>query len=1054
MIDEIKINIGRKVDTIYHLADIHVRNLKRHKEYRQVFDKLYTYLKKNVTENSLIYLGGDIVHAKTDLSPELVDMVQDFFKNLADIAPTILIAGNHDCNLNNESRLDALTPIIKALNHDNFYYLKDSGVYDISDIKFIVWSVFDKEENYIKPKDVIGDYKIILFHGAVNNSQTDYGFELANNKIKIENFKDADLSLLGDIHLHQFLDDKKTIAYPGSLIQQNHGEKIDNHGLLIWDLKNRISTHTEIENDYGYVTLEIDRGDILEVSRIPKKPRLRIKFVETDAADIKKIVTEIKKKYEVQDVVLNRVDSLSNQKSGDRNVEINFGNIRDIKVQNNLIKDYLDRQFGVDDDIADKVYDINTKLNQLLPPTEISRNIIWIPKKFEFSNMFSYGEDNVIDFKNMKGSYGLFAPNASGKSSLLDALTFCCFDKSHRASKGSYIINNKKNTFNCKFNFEISGTNYFIERRAVNKRGHVRVDVDFWKINQDGEKVSLNGEQRKDTNVIIKSYLGEYEDFILTTLSLQNNNASFIEMPQREKKELLAQFLDLNIFDTLYELANNEIKEMHVLVKEYQNQDFSTQLAGIEVELEQQEKVLNSLNKKKGKLIDLRDEYNNYIVDETKKLKPIDESVVDIESFKSFKTSVKLKIEEKLSKLNSYENEYTILREDFNMLKNNINNYNELNINDILEKVNRHESDKESITGRLKLLKIQLENKQDKLHKLEDHKYDPNCKYCMNNIFVKDAIKTKEEISADNLIISKLKTHEKEKLRFIETYVHIKKEQEELEELKSAARTHETQTFKLKSLTSSLKYEIESLKLTQKENNDNIDKYYQQKTDIKYNEGINKIINDHTEILNEAKERLFKLDDEIINVNAELSILKNNKITINNSINKLKDLENKYIAYEYYLDSVKRDGIPYELITKALPRIENEINSILTGLVDFNIVLDTDGKNINAYIAYDEDSYWPLELTSGMEKFISSLAIRTSLISITSLPRPNFIAIDEGFGTLDSNNLNSIFMLFDYLKSRFDFFITISHLDTMRDLMDHLIEIKKENSFSKIQYNI
>jgi hypothetical protein len=28
------------------------------------------------------------------------------------------------------------------------------------------------------------------------------------------------------------------------------------------------------------------------------------------------------------------------------------------------------------------------------------------------------------------------------------------------------------------------------------------------------------------------------------------------------------------------------------------------------------------------------------------------------------------------------------------------------------------------------------------------------------------------------------------------------------------------------------------------------------------------------------------------------------------------------------------------------------------------MVLNTDGKNINGYIIYDEDNYWPLELTS------------------------------------------------------------------------------------------
>jgi DNA repair exonuclease SbcCD ATPase subunit len=133
-----------------------------------------------------------------------------------------------------------------------------------------------------------------------------------------------------------------------------------------------------------------------------------------------------------------------------------------------------------------------------------------------------------------------------------------------------------------------------------------------------------------------------------------------------------------------------------------------------------------------------------------------------------------------------------------------------------------------------------------------------------------------------------------------------------------------------------------------------------------------------------------------------------------------------------------------------MPQIETEINNVLGQLVDFNIMLQTDEKNINAYIVYDDDNYWPLELTSGMERFISSLAIRNSLISITNLPKPNFIAIDEGFTQLDSENMNQVYLLFNYLKTQFDFMMIISHIDVMRDMVEHFIDIKKEQGFSKV----
>ena len=58
-----------------------------------------------------------------------------------------------------------------------------------------------------------------------------------------------------------------------------------------------------------------------------------------------------------------------------------------------------------------------------------------------------------------------FAPNASGKSALLDALAFCLFDVSTRATRANNIINKAKINLHCKLNFEIDGVDYFIEKR-------------------------------------------------------------------------------------------------------------------------------------------------------------------------------------------------------------------------------------------------------------------------------------------------------------------------------------------------------------------------------------------------------------------------------------------------------------------------------------------------------------------------------------------------------------------------------------------------------------
>ena len=65
------------------------------------------------------------------------------------------------------------------------------------------------------------------------------------------------------------------------------------------------------------------------------------------------------------------------------------------------------------------------------------------------------------------------------------------------------------------------------------RKGQVKVDVDFWS-EIGGEVKNLNGEQRRETNKSISSYIGSYEDFILTAMSLQNNNTGFIDKSQEE----------------------------------------------------------------------------------------------------------------------------------------------------------------------------------------------------------------------------------------------------------------------------------------------------------------------------------------------------------------------------------------------------------------------------------------------------------------------------------------------------------------------------------------
>ncbi len=1050
-IKKIDVNIGN-IDTIYHIADIHIRNLKRHKEYRHVFKKLYKKIKEDTT-NALILVAGDIVHSKLELSPESVDLVQDFFKNLCDLCPTIVITGNHDCNLNNSYRLDALKPIIDAIDNSNLIYLRESGVYKINNLHFTVMSVFDRPINFIKADSFQAEYKIALHHGAVDNAQTELGFKLSNKHVTTSIFDGYDITLLGDIHKRQFLNKEETIAYCGSLVQQNYGEDVS-HGFLKWNLKTKKSEYIEIPNDYGYYTLEINKGKIVNPIEMSKMPRLRLRVQETDASDIKTILADLKTRYKFEDVIIQKINSNKGEFISSNGSKISFGDVLDPEYQNQLITKYIEDNFpGADEVILDGIRHINRTLNSKLPSLHKVRNVIWKPKKFTFSNMFSYGEDNCIDFTSMKGLYGLFASNASGKSTLFDALSFCCFDKCSRTNKASHILNNKKNGFECEFNFELNGKEYFIKRTATKQpSGHVRVDVEFWSIDDTGHLETLNGTERDDTNKNIKQYLGEYEDFILTALSLQNNNTGFIDKTQKERKELLSQFLDIDIFELLFQVASEEIKSVAVLLKSYQKEDFSTILAESEKNILKYSQKFNKLKIAQDELTNKLNSINQLILDNTSKLKVIEGDELNLESLKLNKTRIKDLIKTLNSKLSVVDNDISKSNSIQLKTQNKLSSYDLISINNNYSLLCSNESQLSNLKNSKELLKREIKHKLEKLEKLESHEYNPDCEFCKNNVFVKDAIATKKELELDKVKYEKFIDDESKLTSEIESLISVKSDKEVINELQN--KLQEVSYILLQKQNERQKFESElkendSLLL---KTNIDIDKYLSNKNAIKHNERINKVIDSLNIKLNDNKKLLAEINNDVMHVHSDIKLSEKLKDDTLQSIATLKKLEQEYKGYEYYLTAVGRDGIPYQLISEAIPRIESEINNTLTQIVDFNITLQTDGKNINAFIVYDEGNYWPLELTSGMEKFVSQLAIRAALINISNLPRPNFLVIDEGFGQCDSQKLVQMAELFEYLKTQFDVVIVISHLDVMRDMVESFIELDKNEGFSKINY--
>lgn len=1051
------------LEKIFHIADIHIRLFKRKDEYRRVFDNLYDEIRKEGVENSIAVIAGDIVHAKTEMSPEMIDIASDLFSTLGDILPTIITPGNHDANLNNTSRMDAISPIIKTLKHPNVFYLRDTGLYEVGNTIFSVMSVFDVVSKYIPASEIKGitNTKIAIFHGPVNLASTDTGWKVKSDKVNTSLFDGYDIALLGDIHKYQMLQPyttvngikKPAICYPSSLVQQNYGESLDKHGMLIWDVKSRQHEFKRVKNEFGFVTLEIDNGKIISdiPDDMPEKARMRLHIKDTNQTQLKECLISLRAKYKPVEVIINRTSHKTDfEENGDR---IDLTNIREVSFQNTLISDYLTRNYNLTGEELERVCEINEELNRKLPTQETIRNITWKPKIFKFSNMFSYGTGNIIDFSKMNGIVGLFSANASGKTSLLESLTFCLFDKCSKAFKAAHILNNRKDKFVCELTFEIGGQEYGIKRTATKvASGNVNVKVDFYKTMPNGLPQSLNGEHRRDTDNIIRSYIGTYEDFILTAVSSQNNPANVVDKSQTERKDLLAAFMDITIFDQLYDIGSNEMKEYDVLLKEYQKNDYEGEILEYDAKIEKYNNEYSMFKLNKDSLVVEKTKLGDDVGALYQEIIGVDNEIVNINNLELNKTSLEQNIEKSSIELGEIKSEISVISAEYTELAKLVNSYEESDIENRYKHYKHLLEQYNEIDSEFERLKIDVRHKLEKTKKLRELEYDPNCKYCMNNIFVKDAIDAKKELANDKEK-AELVIKQKDELKIeVDNIFIIEEEYKKYTECVNDVKRIKMELLQLDSKKNTISNKINTYHNELEKTIIKIEKYYKSKEDIEKNKITEEKISDLKSKMVDLNGELNDLEDELRDAHSKMIFLEDKRKSARESLEKFKEMEEKNASYQYYLQAVQRDSIPYELISRAIPEIEREVNNILSQVVDFAIMLDLDGKNINAKIIYDEEKFWPMEMASGMEKFITGIAMRVALIGISNLPRPNFLAIDEGFSTLDADNSANLPMVFDYLKSRFDFIFLISHMDYIRDFVDQSLDLKSQDDFSKIVF--
>lgn len=1096
-----------KMETIYHIADVHIqKQIDRHEEYNEVFDKLITII-KNDKSSKIVVICGDLYHDKTLISPESLTLAQKLIINIGNICDVILFDGNHDINMNNDKRMSAIEATIENLTTINkIHYLNKNKIYKIKGINFGLTLV---DHNIVTPIENKNPEELYigLYHGTLYKSRTDMNHEFTDDtKIKASDFKDYSLVLLGDIHKFQYMNKEKTIAYSSSLIQQNYGEDEKNHGMLKWNLQTLTSEFISIPNNYLYKTHLITDITNYEINGLKDKiTNLRLKHNNLSRDEVLKYQHEIEKKYKIKNIILdNIINPVVKEKLNNINEEIkiidvykNFIDELSVKDKNYKIKDTPEYKL-----LIDKLITMIDSHHDMIGKDRREMKLI----NLEFDNLFTYGKGNKINFEEMTDLNILVGKNGLGKSSIIDILLFTLYNKFSRGSgKDALNINETKgqSTLLIKLNNEI----YKIKRSITIKNTIVEI---FKKENDN--YININGTTKIETEEIIRKLIGNYKEMISTSIIIQRGS-DFTDETDNEKKKILSNFLGLDIYTLIQDECASESRtlmsstlkniEKQLTHKNYKEllYDLDDELEMAEessegihkeiIELSKEESMINQkisnnkylniddLIKKEVTIKNKINEANNKIkmypdIDEHKiheandeiqlKIKNLLKNIITVNKFKLVdeeKNEIK-KLSEEIIKKKSNIQESEIIQEDLMLslnLDKNVNLTNEIvilttGIAIINEQLKNQKKNK-------KLLEM-LENKNQHLI---NHKFNSNCNECTNNLKIHEQMGYKDEIEQLKLVpiindnINKYENKIKLLKELLETNNKLSTLNNSIETIKQRIEEKESNIIlieKNKLINSEInEFEKELIK--------NKNKLIQSKEKRELKNNINKLenLNEETQknilIFQEIEDEIIRSKELEIEYN-KLKIQKNeyNKMEQGIRYNKIileKEFENQKRLNEEYKEKINK----YNVLRNIIKLYENDFfdyvmrKKIVMLVIQMNnILLNLANfeikmeitKNTAVFYKIIEDKIINVNSLCGYEKIVFNMGMRLALNNMNVVLKNNFMIIDEGFTGADSDNIYKIPYLLDIIKKEYTMCLLISHLEDIKNQDGNKIKIK------------
>jgi|VirMetMinimDraft_7_1064189.scaffolds.fasta_scaffold00224_45 hypothetical protein len=709
-------------------------------------------------------------------------------------------------------------------------------------------------------------------------------------------------------------------------------------------------------------------------------------------------------------------------------------NILDKNYQVELMREWFKREGKTID--FQRIIDLDKKVNGSLEnDTETISNRSWTLKWLFIDNFLCFGDKNFTSFGNLNGLNIVTSepPNQGGKTTFsVDAIKFLLFGKTTKTEKNEQIFNTytDKDELSVRGMLDIDGNEMIIERKLNRKSkrsgGWTVVNkVNYYNILPDGEEVLLNDVDAKKTSEVITNNIGSEKDFDITILATGRNLEDLVDAKPTESGRLLTKFIGLEVIE------NKEV------IAKKMNSDFNKIKKGNHYN------VVTLLGDNTNHETNL-ELYNDNLSNHRIKLTNTEGFITKFENEKERLLNSKLKVDVEISQLNpeTIQSDIDVITAKGLEFKTRIKGYEDKikEIKDVsydeyeydrLEKLSRE------LTIEMGALNNDIINFGKVIADLENSEICQSCKRPLDDV---------DNSTTINEYKDKIKSHG---FKVTGKYGILTETEADISKMKDNREVVDKR-HRLELEKDKAEVEIGSLRNKIVAKSQDLKKYKANEDAIKTNINIDADISAvktnlivENRVKDEIKEKIYSTETSI--KSAEEQIVINTKM-----IKTLKNEEEIEKVFKVYLEIIGKKGISKLVLRSVLPIINSELYRLLDDVCDFEIELTMNDKNEVEFNIIKSDVIKLLKSGSGLERTISSLALRCVLGKISHLPTPNFISFDEVLGKVATINIEKLKPMFEKITDMFDIVFLITHNDLVKDWSDNVITIKKVNDVSTI----